>query len=152
MTRLVLLLPALLLAACGSSTSSGGDQGSPQAGGSAPHPELLAVVSMTGANGHVSAKPQDLTPAAALARFSQDFRGDALRNRIRSVLQKQTVPSDMYVAGAVISVGCDVPPGADVVDTGHGYEVVAKEVASPRPECLASVTSVAIVALPRPTM
>ncbi|MGI8522191.1 MAG: hypothetical protein ACR2K3_02615 [Nocardioides sp.] len=147
MTRLLLILPALALTACGTSTSSAGGAGQPDSP-HAPSPKVLAVVSMTGANGQVSVKPQALTPASNLARFTKDFRGEALGNQIRSVLQKQPPPTGMYAAGAVIAVGCDVPPGADVVETGSGYEVVAKEVASPKPECLAPVTSVAVVALP----
>lgn len=146
MTRLLLLLLVLVLSGCGTARHQSSNDGVVQ-----PPPKVLDLVSMTGANGTVSVEPAPLTPARDLARFTSDFRGDALRHQIQAVLDKRSVSDAMYAAGAVIAVGCDVPPGADVVTTNSGYQVVPKEVASPREECLAPVTTVAIVALPRPT-
>ncbi len=48
-----------------------------------------------------------------------------------------------------MAVGCDRPPGADVMVNGDGDVVlVPHEVASPLEECLAAVTTVAVAVLP----
>jgi hypothetical protein len=53
------------------------------------------------------------------------------------------------VFGAVIAVGCDRPPGADVVVDGSGrVQILPHEVASPLEECLVAVTTVAIADVP----
>ena len=54
------------------------------------------------------------------------------------------------VVGQVVAVGCDRPPGVDVMADNDGdIRLVPHEVASPLEECLAAVTTVAVAVLPR---
>ena len=49
----------------------------------------------------------------------------------------------------MVALGCDVPPGAVVaLDANGDVQITAEEVASPLPECLAPVTTVAIATVP----
>lgn len=144
MTRLLLFLPALMLGGCGTTAS-----GSFTADGVATPPpaHVLGTVSLTAAGGTVSTKPKFVGTERGRARFSAQFRGDAMQRRITSLVKSDN--SGPGVFAAVISVGCDVPSGADILyGRGGTYEVVAKEVASPKAECLAAVTTVAVVELP----
>ena len=50
--------------------------------------------------------------------------------------------------GAVVSIGCDVPPGVDGDQSADGWVFTPQEVARPLQECFAPVTSVALVAVP----
>ncbi len=54
------------------------------------------------------------------------------------------------VMAAVVAVGCDVPPGAEFGFSSDGAYVEARRVADPLPECLAAVTTVALVAVTEP--
>ena len=57
--------------------------------------------------------------------------------------------SGYLVYGAVVALGCDVPPGAVVsLDANGDVQLTAEEVASPRAECLAPVTTVALATVP----
>ena len=52
--------------------------------------------------------------------------------------------------GQIVAVGCDRPPGVDVMaDAAGDIRLVPHQVASPLEECLAAVTTVALAVLPR---
>ena len=62
---------------------------------------------------------------------------------------RQAAASGHIVYGAVVAVGCDRPPGADVsLDADGRVQITAQEVPSPLQECLAPVTTVAIASVP----
>ena len=62
-----------------------------------------------------------------------------------------TVPEGYTVMGAVVSIGCDVPPGVAVEQEPGRLGLHAAQGAPARcQECFAPVTSVAIVAVPPP--
>jgi hypothetical protein len=48
-----------------------------------------------------------------------------------------------------VSIGCDVPPGVTVQTQDDGLAIVAMKVKSPLQECLAPVTTVALVTIDR---
>jgi hypothetical protein len=60
-------------------------------------------------------------------------------------MRKADLPRDQKLAAAVVSIGCDVPPGVTVQKLEDGVAIVPREVPSPLPECLAPVTTVALV-------
>jgi hypothetical protein len=136
------------VAGCGSSTSSttaGPDRPSP---GPATGAHVYPLISMTGGGGRVSRVATELNTPAQIQAFTSQFRVPAVTHRIKATV-KEAEPSGYPLFGAVIAIGCDRPPGADVVLDGSGrVQIVPHEVASPLPECLAAVTTVAIVSVP----
>ena len=135
-------------AGCGSSSSStagGPDSPSP---GPVAGAHVYPLISMTGGGGRVSTVASELDTPAQVRAFTAQFRVPAVTHRITSTVEKAQ-SSGHPVFGAVVAVGCDRPPGVDVILDGSGrVEIVPREVASPLPECLAAVTTVAITSIP----
>ena len=156
---LTALLTTALTAGCGSDDSTVSDQGSPDSSGSgsigsgglagngAVEFDQVALVSQSGAGGRVGERATVLDDSAAVTAFTQQFRTDAVANRIESEIRKADVPDDQTVLGAVVSVGCDVPPGVAVQRVSSGIVITPMKVKSPLQECLVAVTTVALVAV-----
>jgi hypothetical protein len=146
MRSLGLLLAAvgLLGAGCGTSSSTATASSGPV---TPPH-ITVKLISMTAAGGQPSRTASPLDTPAEVTAFSQQFRTPAMENRIRALTAH--VDTEDVVSGTVVTVGCDRPPGATatVADSG-AVTIVPAEVASPLPECLAPVTTVAIAIMPR---
>jgi hypothetical protein len=138
----------MVTAGCGSTTSStvaGPDSPSP---GPVTGAHVFPLISMTGGGGRVSQLASELDTPAQVKAFTAQFRVPAITHQITEVLAR-AAPRGQPLFGAVVAVGCDRPPGADVILDGAGrVEIVPREVASPLPECLAAVTTVAIAAVP----
>lgn len=138
--------------ACGSAGSSTATDGSssPSAGSTLPY-TAKTLISVTGAGGTTSVTATRLDTDAQVTSFARQFNGDAMLHRIQAFQRREDgqVPGGIY--GAVVAVGCDRPPGVDVLQGADGtVQIVPHEVASPLPECLAAVTTVALVVLQRP--
>jgi hypothetical protein len=141
--------------ACGSSSSSvATDPASDPAGnpsrspGSVAGARVLPLVSMTGGGGRRTSSAQPLDTSAEVARFLRQFGTPPMRARVRSAIAAAPTDGEDLV-GQVIAIGCDRPPGADVVvGTDGQVQIVAREVASPLQECLAAVTTVALAVVP----
>lgn len=135
-------------AGCGSSTSSttaGPDSPSP---GPVAGAHVFPLISMTGGGGRVSRVASELNTPAQVTAFTSQFRVPALDHQVRATIAKAE-PSGYAIYGAVVAIGCDRPPGADVIlDTAMHVQIVPHEVASPLKECLAAVTTVAIASVP----
>ena len=156
---LTALLTTALTAGCGSDDSTVSDQGSPGSSGSgsigsgglagngAVEFDEVALVSQSGAGGRVGERATVLDDSAAVTAFTRQFRTDAVANRIESESRTADVPDDQTVLGAVVSGGCDVPPGVAVQRGGGGIVITPMKVKSPLQECLVAVTTVALVAV-----
>lgn len=135
-------------AGCGSSTSSTTARPDGPSPGPATGAHVYPLISMTGGGGRVSQLATELDTPAQVQAFTSQFRVPALTHQITATLTKAK-PSGYGLFGAVIAVGCDRPPGAKVVLDGSGrVRIVPEQVASPLPECLAAVTTVAVVSVP----
>jgi hypothetical protein len=111
---------------------------------------VLPLITVTGAGGRVAGVAAPLNTRAEIHAFAAQFRQPAMEARIRDILRTELKAPDRDVVGQVVSVGCDRPPGVDVVADQEGrVQLVPHEVASPLPECLVAVTTVAIAVLPR---
>ena len=167
----VLLLLLAAGSACGSSGSDddarGSDSPTPGASGpsspgpSSPDPsspgssdtpsagagELVEIVSGTAAGGETGPAVR-LDLSGGVASLTRAFAGDPLAARVRSVVSATDVPPGQALYGAVVAIGCDVPPGASVEVSDGEVVITPDKVPSPLPECLAAVTSVAIVLVP----
>ncbi|WP_344149817.1 hypothetical protein [Nocardioides koreensis] len=150
---LTALLTAALTAGCGSDDSTVSDQGSPSPESTestesgAVEFDQVALVSQSGAGGRVGERATVLDDSAAVTAFSRQFRTDAVANRIESEIRRADVPDDQTVLGAVVSVGCDVPPGVTVQRVDGAVVITPMKVKSPLQECLVAVTTVALVAV-----
>jgi hypothetical protein len=109
---------------------------------------VLPLVSMTGAGGRPSAVAQPLDDPAQVAAFVRQFPSPTTQHRLRSVISGLRVPAGKHLVGQVVTLGCDRPPGVDVVADSGSVRLVPQKVASPLPECLAAVTTVAFAVLP----
>jgi hypothetical protein len=141
------LLLTLLLAS-GPLTACGADQAETATDATAPSSAVdattVALVSRSAAGGRVSTEPAVLDDEAAVAAFTKQLRGPA-RQRVARAIAKADVPDGRTLLGAVVAVGCDVPPGVTVHAQGDGLEITADPVSTPRQECLVAVTTVALV-------
>lgn len=141
--------------ACGSSSSSvsmgpaSDPAGSPsRSPGSVAGARVLPLISMTGGGGRQTAAAQPLDTPAEVAAFLRQFGQPAMRHRLRSAIAAAPAQGRDLV-GQVVAIGCDRPPGVDVVvESGGQVRLVPQEVASPLQECLAAVTTVALAVLP----
>jgi hypothetical protein len=146
----ILLATTALLATAGCGTSSSTAGAGPDSPGPGPvtGAHVLPLISTTGGGGHVSTSATLLDSKAHIRGFTQQFRAPGMASQIVAAV-RQATKSGYLVYGAVVAIGCDRPPGADVSLDGSGsVKLVAREVASPLPECLAAVTSVAIASVP----
>lgn len=147
-----ILLAVVFLAGCGSqSSSTATDSG----GSAAPDPNgtvdftRIALLTATGGGGQVDPVATALGTPAQVATFVKQFRSPALADRVRQAVAGANVPAGSTVVGAVVSLGCDRPPGIDVIHGTGQVQIIPHEVASPLQECLAPMTTVAIVAVPQ---
>jgi hypothetical protein len=141
-------------AACGSATSSSTATGTPTTHPDSPSAgpiagaEVLPLISQTAGGGRVSTQATLLGNRAQVTAFTGQFRVPGLAHRV-SAAAADAAKSGYLVYGAVVALGCDVPPGASVaLDANGDVQITAHEVASPRPECLAPVTTVALATVP----
>lgn len=162
--NLIVLATLVLTAACGNTSSSvAKDPSQSPSQGPASDPAgnpsfspgtisdatVLPLISMTAAGGREARVATPLNTEAQIARFASQFRMPAMRHRIRAAIGDGLKASDHDIVGQVVAVGCDRPPGVDVIANDQGQvELVPREVASPLEECLAAVTTVALAALP----
>jgi hypothetical protein len=147
-----------LTAGCGSSSSyadpgqgpASDPAGAPsRSAGSVDGATVLPLISMTGAGGRPQRTATELDSLADLKAFSRQFRAPGIWRRIQAETGGAIGDPDRRVVGQIVMVGCDRPPGVGVVVDEEGRVVlVPQEVASPLPECLAPVTTVAIAILP----
>ena len=152
-----LLAVLLLLAGCGDSTSDSASDPASQPSSSTTEPgeptesaapQTIAIVSQTAAGGEVDLTAVPVDDDAALQEFTAQFNRAGLEEKIATAVAGATVPEGYTVMGAVVSIGCDVPPDVSVEQGPDGWVVTPHKVPSPLQECFAPVTSVAIVAVP----
>ena len=105
---------------------------------------LVEIVHATAAGGSVSTTPAPISDSQAFADFTSQFERSDLRREMQSVISGATTPAGYQLVAAVISIGCDVPPGVTYIDG----QVYPQKVAKPLGECFAAVTSVAILEVP----
>jgi hypothetical protein len=148
-----------LTAGCDSSSSTANDPGQGPASDPAGLPsrspgtvegaKVLPLISMTGAGGQPQPTATQLNSKPDLKAFARQFRVPAMWHRIETEVGDRLGKPGQQLVGQIVTVGCDRPPGADVMVNGEGDVIlVPHEVASPLEECLAPVTTVAVAVLP----
>ena len=153
------VLGGACLTGCGSGAGTASDDAHAPASRSAsasasasarsqPDVTRVALVSQTAAGGRVGGQPVRLDTPAAVHRFTAPFRGGTLAGKVAAAVRRADVPPGRVLLGAVVAVGCDIPPGVRVVGSGPGLRLVATPVRQPKQECFAPVTTVAVVSVP----
>lgn len=142
------------LAGCGDDDGRGADEAPSGSAGStastpAPHApdaswRLVGIVHETAAGGSSSATLTRLDDAADVTRFGAQFERPDLGQQVVDLVAAHPPPDGHVLAAAVLSIGCDVPPGVAYADG----RVTPHKVASPLDTCYAPVTSVAVLEVP----
>jgi hypothetical protein len=157
-------LPALLLVAtfgaCGdddsgaaqdpgntspTGASSGGETGSTDG---AVEFELVDTMTATAAGGEVSDTAVPLPDDAAVQSFVAQFTASDLGTQVEDAVAQTDVPAGQELYGAVVAIGCDAPDQVAVTRSGSDVVITALEVPSPKNECFAPMTTVALVLVP----
>ena len=146
------LLALVLLAGCGDSEPGllpDSRPGSPvpcdDGGGDCASGTVL--VSGTAGGGEVSTEATELPDAAAVRAYVKQF-DESFAAEVRKAADEVGVLAGETVVAAVVSIGCDVPPGVDVTRADGGIVIKAQHVSNPTLECFAPVTTVALVGVP----
>ena len=115
----------------------------PTASEAPPDPgwRLVDIVHATAVDGEISTRPTPIPDAQAVADFSAQFSRPDLEEEIQRVVREHEPEEGSELAAAVIWIGCDVPTGVTYADG----KVKPLKVTEPTKECLAAVTSVAIL-------
>jgi hypothetical protein len=88
-----------------------------------------------------------LDDASAVNGFAAQFENGAMSDGLTTAVREADVAEGQELAAAVVSIGCDVPPGVTVQKLEGGVAILPLKVKSPLKECLAPVTTVALVAV-----
>jgi len=156
---MLVVLAATALAGCGDddsssvakdpattgSTASTGSQptGSPSADPSGY--QLVDLITVTAAGGTASGTAAPLSDDSSVQEFVSQFTNDDLVRQVEDSVAKTAVPDGQALYAAVIAVGCDSPTAVNVDVAGSAVTITAQKVPSPKPECFAPMTTVALV-------
>ncbi len=110
--------------------------------------EVVAIVGGSAAGGDVARSITILDSAQAVRRYLRQFRSTAFAGDVQDALDAHPPAAGRVLGAAVIDVSCDIAPSATVAENGGTYVVTPGKVPDPHPECVAAVTSVAVVDLP----
>ena len=152
------LLALGLLAGCGSADDTAApadDRASEQTQEPSPSPSEtgpvdfteVALLSVTAAGGEVDYRATVLDDATAVSQFAAQFETASMGEQLTTAVREADVAEGQQLAAAVVSIGCDVPPGVSVQKLKRALAIVPLKVKSPLKECLAAVTTVALVAV-----
>ena len=129
-----------------SDVPSAAPSGAPSTGGAVDFTEV-AMLSETAAGGEVEHRATVLDDATAVNGFAAQFETGAMSDELTTAVREADVAEGQELAAAVVSIGCDVPPGVTVQKLEGGVAILPLKVKSPLKECFAPVTTVALVAV-----
>ncbi len=156
-----LLLVTVLASGCGDDESgTATDDATPTASGSPSTGtptadgndevdfELVDTITVTAAGGAVMPVAVPLSDEASVAGFNAQFDSDDMVQQINDAVAGAEVPDGQELYAAVVAIGCDSPTEVSVDETGAGLVITAAKVPSPKVECFAPMTTVALVVAP----
>ncbi len=141
----MLLLLLLPLMACGEDSTPAGSDPDPGPTGSPvtqPDFEVVEILSATAAGGEGGPAVR-LDHPGGVKELTAGMRG-SLPGDVRRIADGIRLREGQSLWGQVIAVGCDVPPSATVLVVDGQVDIVPGKVPSPKRECFAPVTSVAV--------
>jgi hypothetical protein len=133
-----------------SSTATSSDAPSGGTGDGSVDFDLVGTITVTAAPGGTVGEAVALPDEAAVQAFVSRFGASALGQQVSDLAARTDVPDGKELYGAVAAVGCDSPDQVAVTeDGGGGLTITALPVPNPRPECVAAMTTVALVLVDR---
>jgi hypothetical protein len=107
--------------------------------------ELVEMVTEAAVGGMVSPGAVPLADVSAVRRFTGQFENDRMETRLVQLVDGLEVPDGKAAYAAVVAIGCEVPPSVTVTSTDTGILVEGTKPTSKPVQCLAPMTSVAVV-------
>lgn len=105
---------------------------------------MVSLVSETAAGGKVSKTATPVTDIRALDGFTRQFESTSFVAKVADAVDgRRDAGIVTYVA--TIAIGCDIPPDVTVTAGEAGLLVSPTKVTDPLQECLAPVTTVAVI-------
>ena len=135
------LLGSLVLAWCGDETPGEADD---EPRGPIDF-ELVEMVTETAVGGMISPGAVPLADVSAVQQFSGQFEKDRMQTRLVQLVDELVVPDDQAAYAAVVAIGCDAPTEVTVTSTDTGILIEAVKPTTKPVQCLAPMTSVAVV-------
>lgn len=105
----------------------------------------LAIASGTAIGGEPERAATGIGSRAAMRKFARRHDVEELKADLVAAFGRAKAGEAVWAA--VVSVGCDVPPGVEVSGTAEQVYLDPQPVEEPLPECFAPVTSAAVVAV-----
>ena len=112
-----------------------------------PYPDPVFVTG-TAAGGTVSAEATVLGGPDDVEAYADQFDSESMQADVAQAADDIVVADGQELVAATVSIGCDVPTDVEVTSSKGGLQVVAEPVPSPKPECFAPMTTVALVVVP----
>jgi hypothetical protein len=140
----------LALTGCGDTTVDHpvSDSAPPSSSSPADRVEVVELLTETAAGGQVG-DGAALSDEAALSAYAATFKTGGMSADLTDLFHSTKPTPGMVLYAEVVAVGCDAPTTVDVTTTGGTVDVTAAPVADPKPECLAPMTTVAVVSVPQ---
>lgn len=144
------LLPLAACAEAGSAAGPSPNPSTPAPTSQGPDSSLVAIADETAAYlPHAPRHPVRIADDAGLDDFLASLEEESdssLAADLRAQISR--VPEGEVLVGGIVAQGCDIPGSAALEQSGDRISLVATDLpATPRPECVAAVTTVAIVAV-----
>lgn len=111
---------------------------------------VLGLVHETNAGGTVSDQLTSID-GDGLLDFLTQLDSSSLSEQVMAIAEDNPPTDGHRLMAAVVALGCDVPPGVTVSgapDDSGTWTVIPDKVTAPLQECLAPVTTVAVVDVP----
>ena len=112
-----------------------------------PDSTQIALISVSNAEGSVSAEATVLDSRQAVDEFASQFSGSQMATALDRAYQQADLPEGEVMVGAVVAVSCQEPTEVDVEQTEEGVKITADPVKT-KVQCLVPVTTVALVSVP----
>ncbi len=142
------LLLLALLAGCGDDDGGTTTEPANEATTQAPEPGLVQMLVLTSAGGEVSPEVWWVDSPKQRERYVKTFQD---RGQVTEALQQAVEDAgerEGRLGAATVFIGCDSPPSVDITEGEDGWEVHPHKVPSPKLECFAPMTSIALVEIP----
>jgi hypothetical protein len=110
--------------------------------------ELVDTITATAAGGQLSETAVPLSDDAAVQSFVAQFTAGDLADQVENAVAQTDVPAGQELYGAVVAIGCDAPDQVAVTMSGSDVVITPLKVPSPKSECFAPMTTVALVLVP----
>jgi len=110
--------------------------------------ELVDTITVTSAGGELSDTAVPLSGEAAVQSFVAQFTAGDLADQVENAVAQTDVPPGQQLYGAVVAIGCDAPDQVTVARSGSDVVITPVQVPSPKSECFAPMTTVALVLVP----